>query len=158
MKAFVKALLMFDVNTDKRIIKQKLLSINSIVIDSFFDFRLHVLKKRWNDLVNLANDNIMYLMSRDTIIELLKFLISNLEFNCDVVKIKQDGEFFVLYDEKGELIQDESCKCELDNDSLVTTLIYLNPKKIRLDTSYNSKNYAINLIYELFNNRVETFK
>ena len=158
MKAFIKALLMFDVETDRRIVKQKLLGFNSIVIDSFFNFRLQVLKNRWNDLVNLANDNIMYLMSRDTIIELLKFLISNLEFNCEMVKIKQNGENFILYNEKGELIKDETCRDVLDNDSLITTLIYLNPKRIRLDETYNIRNGAINLICELFNNRVETFK
>ena len=158
MKAFIKALLMFDVETDRRIVKQKLLGFNSIVIDSFFNFRLQVLKNRWNDLVNLANDNIMYLMSRDTIIELLKFLISNLEFNCEMVKIKQNGENFILYNEKGELIKDETCRDVLDNDSLITTLIYLNPKRIRLDETYNIRNGTINLICELFNNRVETFK
>ena len=158
MKAFIKALLMFDIETDRRIVKQKLVGFNSIVIDSFFNFRLQVLKNRWNDLVNLANDNIMYLMSRDTIIELLKFLISNLEFNCEMVKIKQNGENFILYDEKGDLIKDEKCRDILDNDSLITTLIYLNPKKIRLDETYNMRNGAINLVCELFNNRVETFK
>ncbi len=159
MKAFIKALMVFDLDTDKKIIRQKLLNIDSIVVDSFFHFRLGVLKARWNDLINLANDNIMYLMSKDTFIELIKFLVSNLEFKCDFVSVKQSGKDFKIYDKDGKSLKDELEDCENLNDVfLITTLISLNPRRIRLDTTNNLKDNTMSLLYEIFNNRVEIFK
>ena len=144
---------------DKKIIRQKLLNIDSIVVDSFFHFRLGILKARWNDLINLANDNIMYLMSKDTFIELIKFLVSNLEFKCDFVSVKQSGKDFKIYDKDGKSLKDELEDCENLNDVfLITTLISLNPRRIRLDTTNNLKDNTMSLLYEIFNNRVEIFK
>lgn len=159
MKAFIKTLLVFDIETDKKIVKQKLYNVNTIVLDSFFNFRLVILKKRWEDLINLANDNVMYLMSKDTFVELIKFLVSNIEFRSDYVFVKQNGDQFNLYDENGLNINDEFDESDVSNEVfLITSLIGLNPKRIRIDTTYSLKDNALSLLYELFNNRVEILK
>ena len=160
MKAFVKALMVFDLETDRKIVIQKVCNNdNRIVVESFFNFRLGILKTRWDDLVNLVNDNVMYLMSKDTFIEFIKFLVSNLDSKCDFVCIKEENGDFCICDKEGKEIKGESDDGEVVNEIfLITTLISLNPKKIRIDTKYNLRDGALSLLYELFNNRVEIFK
>ena len=76
MQAFIKALVIFDSELDKEIIRQKLKDFDSVNIESFYNFRLKLLKTKWQDLVSLANDNFVYLMKSETFIELLKFIIA----------------------------------------------------------------------------------
>ena len=160
MQAFIKALVVFDSDTDRHIIKQKLKCLSGVIIDSFINFKLKVLKHKWMDLVNLANDNVMYLMSNDTFIELLKFLISNLDFRTELVDIHLINGSYVLFDSTGSLIEDGLLnECEVCNDAfLITSLIALNPKKIKVSTSDKVKDNIISLLYELFSSRVEICK
>lgn len=154
MQAFVKALVVFDWDIDKQIIVRMLMDMDSVVLDAFVSFRLGVLKTKWNDLVSLANDNIAYLMSTDTFIELLKYLISNLDFRTNEVNVFCFNRTYILKDSKGAPIKEGHGDIKDCNDAfLITSLIALSPQKIRLHID-NFDGNVINLLFNLFNDRI----
>jgi len=160
MQAFLKALVVFDSDIDKQIIVRELMTCNKgVVLDSFFNFRLNILKIKWKDLINLANDNIMYLMTSDTFIELLKFLISNLDYRISEVNIFFSNSGYQLKDSTGKDINDNDnyltdCK-DCKEAFLITTLISLSPQKIKLHCKTDFKSQTLNLLFSLFNDRIE---
>lgn len=84
--AFIKALSTFDRETDKIIAKTLLKNMPNcelFYLDSFFEFMLDILKNRWDEVCMLANENACYLVCRKTFMELLHFLISNIESKTD---------------------------------------------------------------------------
>jgi len=83
--AFTSALLAFDRDTDKIIATQiiKRFTGDVLYLDSLFDFSIGVLKTRWDEVVHLANENAPYLSVQSTFMELLQFLISNIDCNID---------------------------------------------------------------------------
>ena len=78
MQIFLKALVVFDSETDKAIIYERLKFDSNLVVNSFINFKLFFLKRKWKELIYLANDNYIYLLNKDSFFELIKFLISNL--------------------------------------------------------------------------------
>jgi hypothetical protein len=81
--AFTCALLAFDHDTDKIIAKTVLDLSLTFNLDSFYDFKLQTLKNRWDEVVGLANENVSYLICKQTFTELLNFLISNIDCEMD---------------------------------------------------------------------------
>ena len=130
IETFRSALVCFDRETDRYLInKCQDLSGESVVIESFFHFKLQALKEKWNELIKIANDNTTYLLNGDSFIELLRFLIENIEIGCDEVNVVcQDGKYHVLSQdfEKISQIEDECC----DEINLVRKLLKLSPRKI----------------------------
>ena len=90
--AFIRALSTFDRDTDKIIAKTLLKLTPHFYLDSFYEFMLDVLKSRWNEVCILANENICYLVCQKTFLELLRFLISNIESLSDEAHIVARGE------------------------------------------------------------------
>ena len=92
--AFTCALLTFDRDTDKIIAKTLINLTPKFNLDSFFEFRLDVLKSRWDEVCLLANENIHFLVCRKTFMELLQFLISNIDCTMDetiFMHIRENG-------------------------------------------------------------------
>lgn len=160
IKAFIKALVVFDSDVDKEIIKHHLKRYANIDLNSFYYFKLKPLRIKWNELVNLANDNFGYLMSTDTFVELLKFIISNLDYRTKEVNISFKDNAYELSGLNGEPIDDVLLGDTTDyGDSfLITALITLSPQKIKLHCNTEIKDNTINLIFELFNDRIEIVK
>lgn len=160
MQVFLKALIVFDSDTDKEIIIQRLNLNHDIVIKSFIDFKLKFLKKKWLELVDLANDNAMYLVSEDTFNELIKFLISNLEYRCYAVNVFSKNNCFLLCDTQGKVISDFLVDKNIvyDDVNLLTSLIALNPEKIIVHCNSDTQEKTINKLFQYFSNRLEICK
>ncbi|MBQ3047409.1 MAG: hypothetical protein IJD48_00135 [Clostridia bacterium] len=160
MQVFLKAIIVFDSDTDKDIIVQKLNFKSCLMVKSFIDFQLKFLKKKWQELVDLANDNAMYLVSEDTFNELIKFIISNLEYRYYIVNIFSKKDCYMLCDTKGEVISDFLIEKSIvyDDSNLLTTLIALNPEKIVIHCNNNVKDKTINALFQYFSNRLEICK
>ena len=77
LTAFKKALLNFDRETDFYIISKNLVLDKNFYLDSFYNFKLKALRDKWEELVNLANENGDYLVSSEAFFDLLKFLIAD---------------------------------------------------------------------------------
>jgi hypothetical protein len=74
----IEVLTRYDQKTDL-ILASTLLEITPVMnLDSLYDFRLFQLKKRWDEVVSLVNDNVRHLACKGMYAEFLRFLIENI--------------------------------------------------------------------------------
>lgn len=160
MSVFIKSLIVFDSDIDKEIIIERLKFDNNLIVNSFLNFKLGFLKHKWKELISLANDNAMYLLSRDSFLELIKFLISNLENRQYVVNIFSKENCYLLCDVEGNSIKDFLLEKNIiyDDSSLLTSLVALNPQKIIIHCNSFIKDRLLKNLYEFFSNRIEIKK
>ena len=148
LNAFKKALLNFDKETDRYLVKKYLKLEKDFFLESFYQFKLSTLKSKWTELVTLANENREYLTSTESFIDLLKFLIDNLEICEEEISIYQsaDHSYKIYVSDKQYQNKDFSEEC------LVSSIIDLSPQKINLYCSDQSR--AITLLHRLFDERI----
>lgn len=129
--AFKKALLNFDRETDHFIVQKYLTFENSLYLESFYEFRLKSLKSKWSELVALANENRDYLISSEAFIDLLKFLVDNLDICEDEIDvIEEEGGYKIYLSEGGYDNQYENAI--FNEEGLISSIIDLSPQKINL--------------------------
>ena len=132
--AFLKALTMFDKNSDKEIIKKYIPLSGEVLIDSLYNFRLWELEKRWDEVIKLVEDNKGYLLLSGSFVDLMKFLILSIEPEIDEVHLyKGDGNIYCLNKNQKELF---NCMYAENNEefkiTIISELITLAPEKIIL--------------------------
>lgn len=164
LSAFEKALISFDRETDKYLITHNLKIEKEIFLDSFYAFKLKALRTRWRELIKLANENASYLLCNDTFLDLLKFLIENIEISSGLINVIKSQETFLVCDEKfNQINTKEEGLCLLKNYKqpqneaeidLITSLIALSPKKINVYCDKSENNPTLTLISQLFGQRV----
>ena len=160
LKAFKKALVAFDRETDKYIISRALKIEKSVFLESFYQFRLKQLRAKWMEIIKLANDNASYLLCNDTFVDLLKFLIENIEISRGTINVIKKEEKFLLCDEQFNEIDESQCplsqledeKC--DEINIIAALIALSPKKINVYCNQFENNPVLTLISQIFENRI----
>ncbi|MCI8555199.1 MAG: hypothetical protein HFI85_01310 [Clostridia bacterium] len=146
--AFKKALLNFDRETDKFIIKKNLALEDNLYIESYYHFRLKPLQVKWAELVNLSNENKEYLISRESFIDLLKFLVDNLDICEEEISIVKESEGYRIYTEDNESFPNKL----ISEESMVSSVIDLSPQKINL--YFTEMTNAINLLERIFEERI----
>jgi len=125
---FKKALVSFDRETDRFLINKYLVLEENLILESFFHFKLQPLKEKWQELVKIANDNSTYMLSDDSFLELLKFLIDNIEIASDELNVVFQQEKIMIFDSDFKQIGD--AKAEIDEFALVNKILELSPRKI----------------------------
>ena len=75
-KILIHTLVVFDREAEGEIVEKNLALNDYLALDGFFYFRLSELKKRWDEIAQLASSNSLYLSREETLNELLKFLMS----------------------------------------------------------------------------------
>ncbi|MBQ4535450.1 MAG: hypothetical protein IJA22_01340 [Clostridia bacterium] len=125
--AFKQALVYFDRETDKFLVNKHLKLEKNIVLESFFYFQLLPLKEKWKELAGIANENGTYLLSEDSFIELLKFLIDNIEFLSDEVIIEVEKDNIKILDINENPIAEKE---QISDFDLVDYLFKSSPRKI----------------------------
>lgn len=160
MKVFLQTLVCFDSEMDKQIIADSIILRDKFCVDSFVNFRLSFIKKKWNEVVSLANENIMYLLSEDSFLEFTRFLISNLDHRCPAVNIFSKKNCYFLCDMEGNGIDDFLVEKPIvyDDGKLITSLIALNPEKIILHCNPFVKEPLLRTLFSYFNDRIEVCK
>lgn len=159
-QAFIKALVSFDRETDKYIVSRALKIEDAVNLESFFMFKLKQLRQKWLEVIKLANDNAAFLLCNETFLDLLKFLIENIEISTGTINVVKKGSCFQICDENFNEISKENCLLSRLEESpnsdvnLVTSLIALSPKKINVYCSPFENNNALTLISQIFENRV----
>ncbi len=149
ISAFEKALQYFDKETDRYLVEKYLSLDKNLYLESFFEFKLKILKNKWLELTKIANENSSYLLTEDTFIELLKFLVDNLEISFDTVNIISDADGYQVLDENFKDI--DVLKEKGDGIWLVENIIALSPRKINIYTDSSSD--ELNLINCIYSNR-----
>lgn len=150
----VKALTVFDKQTDKDLIKKELVVDSEINIESFYHFKLGVLRARWQDICVLVKENIGALCASQSLDNLLKFLIKTCENSYDEVHIIKKNAKYFLCDSKSKPINIFG-ECEgTDAIKSLENIITLSPAKIVIDDTQPLKEPFYNVLYNLFEDRV----
>ena len=153
-QAFIRALSTFDRETEKIIAKSIIKVTPNIYLDSLYEFTLDTLKTRWNEVCNLANENTCYLACPRTFMELLRFLISNIESLSDEAHVIQ------VTSDKGQVTNLEVLGRGLKpfkdiyiNESLppdvkvISKLVTIAPKRVFLHGDYPKLQESINNLF-----------
>ena len=146
--AFKRALLNFDRETDKYIIKKNLTFEKNLYLESFYMFRLKPLHDKWAELVVLSNENKEYLISKESFIDLLKFLVDNLDICEEEISIVKEQGGYRIYTEDNNLFKEKL----ISEESMVSSVIDLSPQKINL--YFNETSNEINLLERIFEERI----
>lgn len=146
VRALKKALLNFDKETDVYIISKSLNLEKSLNLDGFYYFCLKSLREKWEELSSIANDNGYFLISPENFVDLLKFLVDNLEITHDIINVYCDDNGYKISDEMNENIDIN------EEEDLLSTLIELSPKRINFYGDINADKYL--LISKVFQTRI----
>ncbi len=147
-QTFVKVYTYFDIELEKEVVLRNIYFPRELNLNSFLFFRLHALKQKWQEMCVLANQNSAVFLKNESFLDLLKFLIDNLDYKCE--KIIVDEEQNKLFAKKGEM---QEFLCEYSNQlDILTKIIELSPKNIIILGSTNRENQI--LFKDLLGNRV----
>lgn len=146
--AFKKALLNFDRQTDKYLIKKALCLSNTLFLESFFEFRLTKLKDKWTELVSLSNDNRDFFVCRESFIDLLKFLVDNLDICEDEISVIKEGNGYRIVDCNNKFYTNRL----ISHEKVVSSVIDLAPQKINL--YFDQSSNETNLLERIFEERI----
>lgn len=148
--AFIKVYTYFDLELEHSICYRLIDYTSTIILESYFAFKLSVLKNKWKDLCAITNNNSSVFLSSETFLSLLKFLIDNLNYKLDSVVVSVDDNCISYIDSLNNQVLVELDKNDV---KVICTLIELSPKQILLhDKSYSSLK---RLILQLFDGRVK---
>ena len=145
--AFKKALINFDKETDYYIVSKHLFFDKSLYLESFYDFRLGKLRDKWGELISLANENREYLLNSDAFIDLLKFLVDNIDIAEEEIDVVEDEDGYRIFSGS-----EENSFEGLSNEGLVSSVIELSPQKINLYCK--KENTATELLKKVYEQRV----
>ncbi len=150
-KALKKALLNFDKETDCYIITKELDLSGTINLEAFYYFKLKPLREKWAELISIANENGLFLVSNDNFVDLLKFLVDNLEISHDTINVHFENSSYKIQDGRNrDLLVD------FDEDDLVCSIIDLSPRQINFYGN-QIKDENIELLKKIFDKRVNFF-
>ncbi|MBO5884208.1 MAG: hypothetical protein J6Q51_00255 [Clostridia bacterium] len=153
-QAFIYSLLFFDKETDKYIVCKYLNIENRINISGLYNFKLRTLKDKWKELIEIANENEIYLYSDETFMELIKFLIDNIEVKSDVINIMSTEDSYAVFDSNFDKINNENVDLNIE-ENILAQLITMCPKIINIYCSELLPNRLKTLICKLFEKRVK---
>ncbi len=89
-RILLHTLVAFDRDLEKELILQNLKISDHIALDGLMNFKLTELKKRWNDIAELAANNSAYLNNDETLNELLKFLMSSISPKVNKLEVTKN--------------------------------------------------------------------
>ena len=150
--AFLKALVMFDSVCDKQEIKQEIILHKQMNIDSFYHFKLNFLKEKWLEILNIVNANV-YISNSNNFLELLKFLVNNLDTSTPLINVYYKNNRFIVLDNKNKPIMLKDVE-KTNEANLLSQIIELSPKVINLYCSKNISQSTFKVIYYLFDKKI----
>lgn len=149
---FLKAISIFDADSDYEIIKNEIDLRNEVLIDSFFYFKLQSLKQKWEKTAAVIIKNGI-IQSNTSMIQIIKYLADSSENFILVASIKID-------DKKIQLKNYKTTKTfKTDDDGVskfLTELISLNPLKINLtkNIDFCQKSKICDVLDEIFGEKI----
>lgn len=151
-EAFVKVYTYFDIELEKAIVIRAIYFPKNLNLESFLNFRLHSLKQKWQEMCDLTNLNSSIFLKSKTFLDILKFLIDNLDYKHESIVLDFQHNKLFLNSEKKSF-----CDLTADSFDVLTKIIELSPKKIKIIKGV-SELEPIGLLVDLFDGRVEFIK
>ena len=146
-ETLIRILVNYDKKTDI-IIATTLIKITPVMLlDAVFDFSISKLKSRWDEVIQLVNENHHKLAQRELFNELLRFLILNMDHKTK--------EAHVIYMDKRTKV----CNAKLEpykqtDNNIINTLIDIAPQQIFIHVDQNLETNLVKKIQTIFPNCV----
>lgn len=155
-QAYVKALTLYDVDTDMALIDSLLELDSQFYIDSFITFQLKDLERMWNELCELITSNINYL-NRDMMIDVMRSFISTFDSSIITIKVIMERDGFVIYklENNQELIKLKDKALAID---VVNYIMLSNPNHIEIYGDVGNNFSVVNLLKSLYEDKVDIIK
>lgn len=156
---FIKALSVYDKESDKDFIKKQLKPSDEILIDSFCQFRLWELEKRWRNIADLMTENATYMSVNSSLSDLMRFLVASCDCGVGEVHIRESDSIIFCEDlskkELFNMIYDDSDVSAKIN--IINELISILPEKIIVHKELDGCALA-NEIVNVFGEKVVVLK
>lgn len=151
--ALAKICTYFDNELDRQVVLQNLdLSNKKINIESFFYFRLGMLRKKWLELCNITSNNSGAIIKSGNFLEFVRFLLSNIEMRSQSVILEMREKCLIYHDEKKDFDIIDSIDPH-DKFSVLGKLIELNPSIIKIYPD-SSNDETLKLVKNIFDDKV----
>lgn len=155
--AFISALVVFDRQTDKDIIKKDLVLEDKLHIDSFYNFRLQQLQNRWHDIACVVNDSIPIMLKDKSVAEITRYFVENT--NKEIF----EAHLYIL--ENGIQIKLDNKLSDLqfntgDNyvNDILTEIISVSPKKVIIHGEIDKHKELHQALVSVFLDKVQLAK
>jgi len=137
---------------DSHIIKRELEKSKVDCIDGFFNFRLKEVKKKWDEIIELTNENSIVLSDNDVAVEFLSFLLESMPKRNKAIRLCSKGDEIVLLDEKGNEIKTNFSflQTNTDEDLILFNIIYISPSKVVVKNRRDFSSEFLSIIDKFF--------
>lgn len=156
MQAYVKALTLYDVDTDIALINSYFELDRQFFVDSFINFKMPEIQRMWQELCDLITSNINYL-NRDMMLDVMRQFISTFTTSINTLKIIIEDDCYVLYkldsDNAPIKLKDHAPAIDIVNYTLLS-----NPEHIEIYGETNQNFSMVNLLKLLYEDKVEVIK
>lgn len=151
-QAYIKALSLYDADTDVALIMASFDVEGQFYLDSFIKFKLYDIVRMWQELCALITSNINYL-NRDMMLDVIRSFISTFDTSINTLKIIIQQDSFVLYkieDTKAPIkLKDKAPAIDVINFALLS-----NPKHIEIYGDTSSGFSIISLLKSVYQDKV----
>lgn len=118
----------FDRESEEKLLRKIIVLGGDYSIDGYFYFRLQELIERWGEICALAKENAFFFSNKETLLELIRFLMSTIKPKIDKVIVSRGDKF--VFD---ILAPDNFVIASFDDpDELLLHLIDIAPLEISL--------------------------
>jgi len=152
-QAYIKALTLYDVDTDLALLNSSFDLDKQFYIDSFIKFKMFDISRMWQELCDLITSNINYL-NPDMMIDVMRQFISTFDTSITTLKIIMEHDKFVLYkiDKNSAPIklQDKAQAIDIVNYTLLS-----NPSHIEIYGNTSENFSIVKLLKQLYDDKVE---
>lgn len=152
-ESFLKAISIFDADADREIVKSLIDFSGEILIDSFYYFKLQMLRNRWQKTADIINAN-KILSNKSAMLDVLKYLTTM----SDNLVVKTDVN---ITSKQIRLKNYAFTKCfkktEAGQSDFLAEIVTLNPSKINLKLSESEdeqNSQIVNVLSELFTDKI----
>ncbi len=143
----IKVLINYDKKSDT-IIAGSLFQLSpQLLLDSVYDFAITRLKCRWDEVIQLVNENYIQLTQTVLFNELLRFLILNMDYRIPEAHVMVIDHQITICDQKLQPLP------QIDED-IINALIEIAPRQIFIHTDTDLATDVIERIEALFPNCV----
>lgn len=130
----INSMSIFDCTADKQYIVEQLEGSNDINIDGYYNFRMKALKYKWDEIIQLVNDNGAILTDIDVLSEFLLYMIEGLPRVINNLSVVLDDKSYYMFDSKNNILSNcylpiQSCTVE---ESVMLDIIMNKPKKLTI--------------------------
>lgn len=143
----IKVLINYDKKSDTVIAGSLFQLSPKLLLDSIYDFCLTRLKCRWDEVVQLVNENYLQLTQTVLFNELLRFLILNMDYRIPEAHVMVIDHHTTICDQKLQPLP------QIDED-IINALIEVAPRQIFIHTDTDLASDVVERIETLFPNCV----